>query len=291
MADDFSAGQLLSNRFEIVALVGRGGMSAVYEARDTVLGRTVAIKVFTVDSSDDRARLESEVRLLSMLRQPTLITVHDAYLAASPVDEPSFLVMEFIEGESLGEVIASRELSPVDIGRVALDIGEALVAVHRAGIVHRDVKPANILIESGDDQAGVLLECFTRRREFPGTPAESLSARMARSPEIPSDLPVGWSQLLGGMLAQDPSVRSTAAEVVAAARLLADEDTRRLPTPIDEAMARPATEDIPTRVLPFVANQPPRAEPTVRDDGITARIPRAEDEPSDGVETTAELAG
>jgi serine/threonine protein kinase len=140
-------GRVLADRFEIVSLIGRGGMASVYQARDTVLDRIVAIKVFAVDTSEDRARLESEVRLLSGLNHPNLVTVHDAHLAAGTDVGPSFLVMEFVGGNTLRESIATSVISGDLIVAVASGIGEALHVVHEAGIVHRDVKPANILIE------------------------------------------------------------------------------------------------------------------------------------------------
>ena len=147
MSEDPMLGRRLADRFEIVSLIGRGGMASVYQALDTVLDRVVAIKVFAVDTSEDRARLESEVRLLSGLNHPNLVTVHDAHLAAGADDGPSFLVMEFVSGNTLRDLIATSAVSAEVIVAVATGIGEGLHVVHEAGIVHRDVKPANILIE------------------------------------------------------------------------------------------------------------------------------------------------
>ncbi|MDQ1545187.1 MAG: eukaryotic-like serine/threonine-protein kinase, partial [Actinomycetota bacterium] len=147
MSEDPMLGRVLADRFEIVSLIGRGGMASVYQALDTLLDRIVAIKVFAVDTSEDRARLESEVRLLSGLNHPNLVTVHDAHFAVGADDGPSFLVMEFVSGKTLRESIATSVVSGDLIVAVASGIGEALHVVHEAGIVHRDVKPANILIE------------------------------------------------------------------------------------------------------------------------------------------------
>ena len=137
MSEDPMLGRVLADRFEIESLVGRGGMASVYRARDTVLDRVVAVKLFAVDTSEDRARLESEVRLLSRLNHPNLVTVHDAHLAIGPHDGPSFLVMELVSGESLREAIATAGISGETIAVVASGIGEALHIVHEAGIVHR----------------------------------------------------------------------------------------------------------------------------------------------------------
>jgi eukaryotic-like serine/threonine-protein kinase len=149
VSEDPMLGRVLGDRFEIVSLVGTGGMASVYRARDTVLDRIVAIKVFAIDTSEDRARLESEVRLLSRLNHPNLVTVHDAHLAVGAKDGPSFLVMEFVGGTTLRDAIGESGLSGDLIVAVVSGIGEALHVVHEEGIVHRDVKPANILIERG----------------------------------------------------------------------------------------------------------------------------------------------
>jgi eukaryotic-like serine/threonine-protein kinase len=146
MSDDL-VGRTLANRFEIVSLVGQGGMASVYEAHDTLLDRTVALKLFTLDAPEDRSRLEIEVRLLSRLNHPNLVTVHDAHIASGADDGPSFLVMEFVRGKSLRDAASDRQLSAAEIATVAEDIASALTVVHDAGIIHRDVKPANILIE------------------------------------------------------------------------------------------------------------------------------------------------
>ena len=147
-------GRVLGDRFEIVSLVGKGGMASVYQARDRVLDRAIAIKVFAVDASEDQSRLKSEVRLLSGMNHPNLVTVHDAFIAAGSDDGPSFLVMEFVGGTTLREVISAGELPGDMLAAVASGIGEALQVVHDAGIVHRDVKPANILIERDKSTVG-----------------------------------------------------------------------------------------------------------------------------------------
>ena len=299
MSEDPMLGRVLADRFEIESLVGRGGMASVYRARDTVLDRVVAVKLFAVDTSEDRARLESEVRLLSRLNHPNLVTVHDAHLAIGPHDGPSFLVMELVSGESLREAIATAGISGETIAVVASGIGEALHIVHEAGIVHRDVKPANILIERGaprvigirakladfgiahslgstrltathsivgtagylspEQAAGaaitsasdiyslglVLLECFTGRMAFPGTPIESLAARLGRDPELPTSLPAGWSALLGSMLARTPADRPTALGVARTSALL----TGELGASYPESSADPSSL-AETRLLP-----------------------------------------
>jgi len=130
--------------FEIRALLGEGGMGAVYRAEDTRLGREVAIKVLpeAFTSSEDRlARFEREAQVVASLNHPNICALYDV----GRDGETHYLVMELIEGESLGERVA-RGLEPDEAVGIAVQIAEALEAAHERGIVHRDLKPANVMI-------------------------------------------------------------------------------------------------------------------------------------------------
>ena len=116
--------------YEIVALLGSGGMGEVHKATDTRLGRTVAIKLLYASHSD---RFEREARAIAALNHPHICTLYDV--------GPDYLVMEYIEGTPL-----KGPMPPEEAVRVALEIAGALQAAHSAGIVHRDLKPANILL-------------------------------------------------------------------------------------------------------------------------------------------------
>jgi serine/threonine protein kinase len=141
------AGVKLGN-FEIVGLLGRGGMGEVWRARDSRLKREVAIKtlppVFAAD--DDRiARFEREARAASALNHPNIVTVHDV----GREDGVSFIVSELVEGETLSRVI---ERGPLPLRRlidVGTQIADGLAAAHAAGVVHRDLKPGNVMLTSG----------------------------------------------------------------------------------------------------------------------------------------------
>jgi len=130
--------------YEIISPLGAGGMGEVYRARDSRLGRDVAIKVLPerLSSDDLRARFEREARTLSQLNHPHICTLHDV----GRHDDVDFLVMELIDGETL----ASRlERGPIPIASLlanAVQIAGALAEAHRAGLVHRDLKPANLML-------------------------------------------------------------------------------------------------------------------------------------------------
>jgi tRNA A-37 threonylcarbamoyl transferase component Bud32 len=147
VSDEPQAGDTLAGRFLIRSLIGRGGMASVFRAQDSVLGREVAIKVFREETADESARLATEVRLLSGLNHPNLVTVHDAFLAKPGDPSPSFLVMELVDGTTLRAAFDDHEVPGSLVAMIAADIGQALAVVHSAGVAHRDVKPANILIE------------------------------------------------------------------------------------------------------------------------------------------------
>jgi Tol biopolymer transport system component len=124
--------------YEIGAEIGAGGMGLVYRARDSRLGRDVAIKVSAERFSD---RFEREARAVAALNHPNICTLHDV--------GPDYLVMELVEGDTLAEVLATRAPLPIDeaIG-IARQIASALDAAHERGIVHRDLKPGNIKIKA-----------------------------------------------------------------------------------------------------------------------------------------------
>jgi len=132
--------------YQIAGLVGEGGMGAVYRAKDTRLGRDVAIKVLTGFTLSDRERLlrfEQEARATGMLNHPNLLTIYDV---GRDADGAPFLVSELLEGETLSNRLGRGPLSPRKSVDAALQMANGLAAAHEKGIVHRDLKPDNIFL-------------------------------------------------------------------------------------------------------------------------------------------------
>ena len=131
--------------YEILSPIGAGGMGEVYKARDVRLDRTVAIKVLPAHLSENaqlRQRFEQEARAVSSFNHPNICTLHDIGRAEG-ID---FMVMEYIEGETLAERIARGAIPLEEAIEIGLRVADALDKAHRNEIVHRDVKPGNIIL-------------------------------------------------------------------------------------------------------------------------------------------------
>jgi serine/threonine protein kinase len=140
----FDAGDRLGP-YEIVGTLGAGGMGEVYRARDTRLGREVAIKVLPAERMADegrRRRFVQEARAASALNHPNIVTIHEI----ETVGDVDFIVMEYVAGQTLDSVIPKHGMPRTEALRVAIPIADALAAAHAKGIVHRDLKPANVAV-------------------------------------------------------------------------------------------------------------------------------------------------
>ncbi|MBK5292684.1 MAG: protein kinase [Acidobacteriia bacterium] len=128
-------------QFQILEKLGEGGMGAVYKARDTKLNRFVALKTLRGAAPDRKARFLQEAQAASALNHPNIVTIYDLIA----VDGQDFIVMEYVPGKTLDQIIPKRGMPVAQVLKVALQISDALTAAHEAGIVHRDIKPSNIL--------------------------------------------------------------------------------------------------------------------------------------------------
>ena len=134
---------------EILALIGAGGMGEVYKARDTRLDCIVAIKVLPshlAAKAELRQRFEREARVISSLNHPHICTLYDIGRQETPRGPIDYLVMEFLDGETLAERLGKGPLPLEKALRYAIEIADALDKAHRQGVVHRDVKPGNAIL-------------------------------------------------------------------------------------------------------------------------------------------------
>ena len=157
--------------YEILALVGTGGMGEVYRARDTRLGRDVAIKILTeghLDSSEMLLRFQREARAIAGLTHPHIARLYDI----GEHDRRHFLVMEFLDGETLSWRLRAGRLPLADALRHSADIADALDHAHHAGVVHRDLKPANIILTA----TGAKLLDFGLAKVIPAADSASTEA-------------------------------------------------------------------------------------------------------------------
>jgi eukaryotic-like serine/threonine-protein kinase len=142
-------GQVLNGRFRLVKKLGAGGMGSVWLAEDVWLERPVALKELARPTGGDAVRIErrrrvlQEARALARVRHPAIVPIHDLFFTG---DDDPWIVMEYISGRSLAEVIASGPLDGPSIARIGLQVLRGLITMHGAGVVHRDVKPANIVV-------------------------------------------------------------------------------------------------------------------------------------------------
>jgi len=172
--------------YEIVSPLGAGGMGEVYRARDTRLGRDVAIKVLPQHLSANaevRARFEREAKTVSSLNHPNICTLFDV----GREGETDYLVMELLDGETLAARILRGALPPSDTLRIGAQIADALDRAHRAGVIHRDLKPGNVMLTKG----GVKLMDFglARATGMTGAPGSGVTmASLSQSPTIAQPL-------------------------------------------------------------------------------------------------------
>src|SRR5688572_32417581 len=131
----------IHDRYQVTGVIGRGGMGTVYRAHDLRLGRAVAVKLVT-SSPAQRSRLLREAQALAQLAHPHVVPVYDV----GTVGDAVFMAMELVEGVDLRQWLDRERRTPREIIAVFATAGEGLAAAHAAGLVHRDFKPANVIV-------------------------------------------------------------------------------------------------------------------------------------------------
>ena len=142
------------SHYKILEKLGAGGMGVVYKAEDTKLRRTVALKFLSrqaLGAQDDKARFIHEAQAAAALNHPNICTIH----GIDEVDGQSFIAMEYVEGQSLRDIIESGPLKLEEAQRISMQIAEGLNEAHRRQIVHRDIKPSNIML-TGEDRVKIM---------------------------------------------------------------------------------------------------------------------------------------
>jgi serine/threonine-protein kinase len=156
--------RVLSGRYELGGLIGRGGMADVYRGVDTRLGRTVAIKLLRADLARDpqfQARFKREAQAVAALNHPSIVAIYDTgeHLVHDGSDDNvrvPYIVMEFVEGKTIRDLIRANDVTIDQAIDYCLGVLGALEYSHKAGIVHRDIKPANVMYCDGSDSVKVM---------------------------------------------------------------------------------------------------------------------------------------
>lgn len=158
---DTLLGKTVGARYEVIAVLGEGGMGTVYKVRHSTLGRHFAMKVMRLDMARDEklaARFIQEARATAAVKHPNVVSITD--FGHLETDKRPYFVMELLEGETLSEILKEGPLSPTRGVGIVIRIANALSAAHEAGIIHRDLKPENIFVADGDDELGVRVVDF-----------------------------------------------------------------------------------------------------------------------------------
>jgi tRNA A-37 threonylcarbamoyl transferase component Bud32 len=301
------ADSLMGNRYRVEGEIGRGGMSVVYRAEDTYLGRSVALKVFRRElaDADDVRRQREEMQVIARLNHPSLVTLYDA---VADENGEAFLVLEHVDGPNLREVLHKGPLESRAAAMLGADIAEALAYIHACGVVHRDVKPGNILVpdRTGEETGPrAKLADFGIARLVDGTRMTSTGSVLGTasylSPEQAAGEPItpasdiySFGLVLLECLTGERAFDGSGIEA-AAARLIRDplipdslgqawcalltEMTTRV------AASRPEAREIAQRLREIVAGRELGADPTLR---LPPVQPPAAGGPSTGAATRVE---
>ncbi|HEY8079685.1 MAG TPA: serine/threonine-protein kinase [Labilithrix sp.] len=171
--------EIVGNRYELLARIGKGGVGEVFRARDRESGREVAVKILRAlhrGNDEVRARFEREARLLELIRSPHVCELLDF----SASDETPYLVCALLEGKGLDAILrGGRALPLAEVGQLVDDILAGLTAAHAAGVVHRDLKPSNVVVEARDGRHHAVLVDFGVSKLLPANDMATLTTASA----------------------------------------------------------------------------------------------------------------
>ncbi|MGL4236913.1 serine/threonine-protein kinase [Tabrizicola sp.] len=262
--DIFRQGQVLNHTYEIEGVLGRGGTGEVYRARNQISGRIVAIKALNSQFSgnDDYIELmKREEQMRDVLNDAVV-----RYTECSRTDQGHvFLVMDFIDGPSMSEVMMRRRMDPRELMIIAHRVAEGLVAAHARGIVHRDLSPDNIVLRDSAPERAVIIDFGIAKdtsagartvvgNEFAGKYEYAAPEQLEGRAEKRSDLYALGATLLAAYRGQVPFSGSTPGEIIR--RKQSKLDTEGVPEPLKglvDWLAAPALADRPTSAEAVVA--------------------------------------
>jgi serine/threonine protein kinase len=240
-------GTVLGDRYELSRLIARGGMGEVFEARDLVLQRSVAAKVFRGASPLDRSRFDAEARVLARLEHPGLATVFDV----GEHDGDAYVILELIDGPTLSSILSGKgTLGSTEAKDLGLALAEALSYIHARGVVHRDITPANVMCDRSGRPRLVDFG-IARLLDSPRVTSTSMAigtvAFMAPEQALGKDVtPAADIYSLGLVLLEALTGRREfrgSPKEVATARLVRDPDTTDAPGPWRSLLGRMTKRD------------------------------------------------
>ena len=223
--------------YEMLAPLGAGGMGEVYRARDARLERSVTIKILPAEFSTDpvrKQRFEREAKTISSLNHPHICTLHDV----GNQDGISYLVMECVEGETLAKRLEKGPLPLEQVHKYGMQIADALDKAHRSGVVHRDLKPGNIMITATGATAAVPSSPVTEQGTIVGT-FQYMSPEQVEGKELDGrsdifSLGAVLHELLTGKRAFEGKSQLSVASAILGKRARADQHSQT----VDPASAR-----------------------------------------------------
>jgi serine/threonine protein kinase len=250
---DLSIGSTFGD-YRLEAVAGRGGMGVVFRATELALGRTVALKVIASDLAqelDFRQRFQRELSFVVALEHPNVVPVY----RAGEVDNVLYIAMRYIRGTDLRELLADRgPMSPHEAGRVIAQIGAALDEAHSMGLVHRDVKPANVIVDARGSDNHVYLTDFGLSKHVTSTGALTHPGVWVGTPNY-----IAPEQVLGMPV-------NARADVYSLTCLLFETLAGQVPYPRENEMATlfAHVQDDPPSLLAVAPHLPERLEDVIR---------------------------